>query len=79
MRGSTRRLPKVSFLCLALYPTSTRRLGVFLDIYALTQRTNSLKLGLFPVISMPTLYILAAIHVTPIIDTPRMPSDSAIS
>ena len=69
----------VSFLCLYLTPnrrSPSSRLAVYA---ALTQRTNSLRLGLFPVISMPTLYILAAIHVTATIDTPRIPSDSATS
>ena len=38
-----------------------------------------MAVGRLPVISMPTLYILAAIHVTPMIDTTRIASDSAIS
>jgi len=75
----------VSFLCLYLTPncrSTSSRLAVCLAVfavYALTQRTSSLRFGRFPVIRIPTLYILAAIHVTATIDTPRIPSDSANS
>ena len=61
---------------------STQRLGDFgvsLNVYALTQRINSRRFGRFPVMSIPTRYMRAAIHVTATIDTPRIPSDSANS
>ena len=62
--------------------STSSRLAVCLAVfavYALTHRTSSLRFGRFPVIRIPTLYILAAIHVTATIDTPRIPSDSANS
>ena len=51
----------------------------FVVYAALTHLINSFTLGRFPVISIPTRYILDATHVTPSIDTARIPSDSATS
>jgi len=55
------------------------RLGVSLNVYALTQRINSRRFGRFPVIRIPTLYILAAIQVTAPIPTPSSASDMTSS
>ena len=51
------------------------RLGVFLSVYVLTHRTSSFRFGRFPVIRIPTLYILAAIQVTAPMPTPSSASD----
>jgi hypothetical protein len=46
---------------------------------ARTQRASSLRLGRLPVISIPTLYILAAIHVTTTVPTTRSASELVTS
>src|SRR3989442_1773784 len=49
-------------------------------LYAvLTHLISSFRFGRLPVIRMPTLYILAAIHVTPTIAIARITNDSASS